>query len=61
MIVYITLLAAVGFEVAGTILLPLTRNFSKPLPSLFLQFFYGYPLLSQIRLLVFQIEKSNRR
>ena len=39
MIVYITLLAAVGFEVAGTILLPLTRNFSKPLPSLFLQFF----------------------
>ena len=40
MIVYITLLAAVGFEVAGTILLPLTRNFSKPLPSLFLQFFF---------------------
>ena len=41
MIVYVALLAAVGFEVAGTMLLPLTQNFSKPLPSLFLLLFYG--------------------
>ena len=41
MIAYIALIAAVGFEVAGTMLLPLSQNFSKPLPSAFLLLFYG--------------------
>ena len=41
MVLYITLFAAVGFEVAGTMLLPLTQNFSKPLPSTLLLLFYG--------------------
>ena len=41
MILYITLFTAVGFEVAGTMLLPLTHNFSKPLPSTLLLLFYG--------------------
>ena len=42
MVLYITLFAAVGFEVAGTMLLPLTQNFSKPLPSILLLLFYGF-------------------
>ena len=42
MILYITLFTAVGFEVAGTMLLPLTHNFSKPLPSTLLLLFYGF-------------------
>ena len=42
MILYITLFTAVGFEVAGTMLLPLTHNFSKPLPSTLLRFFMGF-------------------
>lgn len=41
MVLYTTLFAAVGFEVAGTMLLPLTQNFSKPLPSTLLLLCYG--------------------
>ena len=42
MVLYITLFTAIGFEVAGTMLLPLTQNFSKPLPSTLLLLFYGF-------------------
>ena len=41
MFLYITLFSAVGFEVAGTMLLPLTHNFSKPFSSALLLIFYG--------------------
>ena len=41
MFIYITLFSAVGFEVAGTMLLPLTHNFSKPFPSALLLLAYG--------------------
>lgn len=41
MFLYITLFSAVGFEVAGTMLLPLTHNFSKPFPSALLLLAYG--------------------
>tara|TARA_Y200000002_G_scaffold102827_1_gene83492 strand:+ start:2344 stop:2700 length:357 start_codon:yes stop_codon:yes gene_type:complete len=33
MIIYFTLFAAIGFEVLGTMLLPLSENFTKALPS----------------------------
>ena len=42
MALYFTLFIAVGFEVAGTMLLPQTQNFSKPLPSTLLLLFYGF-------------------
>ena len=45
MVIYITLFAAVGFEVAGTMLLPLTQNFSKPLPSTLLLLFYLFSFM----------------
>ena len=50
MVIYITLFAAVGYEVAGTMLLPLTQNFSKPLPSTLLLLFYlfSFYLLSLV-------------
>ena len=41
MFLYITLFSAVGFEVAGTMLLPITHNFSKPFPSALLLLAYG--------------------
>ena len=41
MFLYITLFSAVGFEVAGTMLLPLTHSFSKPFPSALLLLAYG--------------------
>ena len=37
---YIILIAATFFEVAGTMLLPVTNGFSKPVPTGFLIIFY---------------------
>jgi len=50
--IYITLFAAIAFEVLGTMLLPVSQNFSKPLPSAILLIsysvsFYLLALLSQ--------------
>jgi len=39
--VYIILFAAIAFEVLGTMLLPASQNFSKPLPSTVLLISYG--------------------
>lgn len=38
---YIVLFLAIIFEVIGTMLLPASQNFSKPLPTLVLLFSYG--------------------
>ncbi len=40
MIAYYYLLGAILFEVTGTMLLPLSKNFSKPLPSIGLTISY---------------------
>jgi len=50
--IYITLFAAIAFEVLGTMLLPVSQNFSKLLPSAVLLIsysvsFYLLALLSQ--------------
>ena len=37
---YLILIAATFFEVAGTMLLPVTKSFSKPIPTGFLIIFY---------------------
>ena len=37
---YIILVLATFFEVAGTMLLPITKGFSKPLPTVALAVFY---------------------
>ena len=37
---YLILIAATFFEVAGTMLLPVTKGFSKPIPTGFLIVFY---------------------
>tara|TARA_B100000029_G_scaffold131976_1_gene125828 strand:- start:1261 stop:1596 length:336 start_codon:yes stop_codon:yes gene_type:complete len=37
---YLLLIAATFFEVAGTMLLPVTKEFSKPIPTGFLIVFY---------------------
>ena len=37
---YLILIAATFFEVAGTMLLPVTKGFSKPVPTGFLIIFY---------------------
>ena len=37
---YLLLIAATFFEVAGTMLLPVTKSFSKIIPTSFLIFFY---------------------
>ena len=37
---YLILIAATFFEVAGTMLLPVTKSFSKPIPTGFLIVFY---------------------
>ena len=42
MVLYITLFAAVGFEVAGTMLLPLTQNFQNPYQAHCCYFFMDY-------------------
>ena len=52
MSIYITLFAAIAFEVLGTMLLPVSQNFSKLLPSAVLLIsysvsFYLLALLSQ--------------
>tara|TARA_E500000178_G_C16952485_1_gene721959 strand:- start:30 stop:359 length:330 start_codon:yes stop_codon:yes gene_type:complete len=38
---YFILILAIAFEVTGTLLLPLTNNFSKIYPTLFVLFLYG--------------------
>ena len=38
---YITLFLAIIFEVLGTVLLPVSQNFTKPLPTAVLLFSYG--------------------
>ena len=37
---YLYLFGAIFFEVAGTMLLPLTNNFTKPIPTFLLAVFY---------------------
>ena len=39
--IYIILFAAIAFEVLGTMLLPASQNFSRPLPSAVLLISYG--------------------
>ncbi len=41
MLAYLTLFAAIFFEVVGTMLLPASNNFTKPLPSFILLLSYG--------------------
>ena len=41
MLAYLTLFAAIVFEVVGTMLLPASNNFTKPLPSFVLLLSYG--------------------
>ena len=50
---YSILLFAIFFEVAGTMLLPITKNFTKPLPTFALAIFY----LSAFYLLTFVVNK----
>ena len=50
---YLFLAGAVFFEVAGTMLLPVTQNFTKLLPTIFLAIFY----LSALYLLTFVVNK----
>ena len=41
MMAYLYLLGAIGFEVVATLLLPLSKNFAKPLLSLVILIFYS--------------------
>ena len=50
---YLFLIGAIFFEVAGTMLLPLTQNFTKLLPTTFLAIFY----LSAFYLLTFVVNE----
>ena len=50
---YITLIIAIFFEVAGTMLIPVTQNFTKLLPTVALSGFY----LCAIYLLTYVVEK----
>ena len=50
---YIFLIAAIFFEVAGTMLLPVSQNFSKLIPTLALSVFY----LTAFYLLTFVVDK----
>ena len=50
---YIFLFWAIIFEVSGTMLLPVTKNFTKPLPTIALAIFY----LSAFYLLTFVVNK----
>ena len=50
---YFFLIGAIFFEVAGTMLLPITKNFTKPLPTFALAIFY----LSAFYLLTFVVNK----
>jgi len=50
---YVFLIGAIFFEVFGTMLLPVTKNFTKPLPTVALAIFY----LSAFYLLTFVVNK----
>ena len=50
---YVFLIGAIFFEVAGTMLLPVTKNFTKPFPTVALAIFY----LSAFYLLTFVVNK----
>ena len=50
---YIFLIGAIFFEVAGTMLLPVSQNFTKIIPTIFLSIFY----LSAFYLLTFVVNK----
>jgi multidrug transporter EmrE-like cation transporter len=50
---YLFLVGAIIFEVAGTMLLPITQNFTKLIPTLLLSFFY----ISAFYLLTFVVNK----
>jgi len=50
---YLFLVGAIIFEVAGTMLLPITQNFTKLIPTLLLSFFY----ISTFYLLTFVVNK----
>ena len=50
---YFILLIAIFFEVAGTMLLPVTQNFSKVIPTLCLTLFY----LASFYLMTFVVDK----
>ena len=50
---YLFLIGAIFFEVAGTMLLPVTQNFTKFLPTSFLTIFY----ISAFYLLTFVVNK----
>ena len=50
---YVFLIGAIFFEVAGTMLLPVTKNFTKPFPTIALVIFY----LSAFYLLTFVVNK----
>jgi len=50
---YAFLIGAIFFEVFGTMLLPVTKNFTKPLPTVALAIFY----LSAFYLLTFVVNK----
>ena len=50
---YITLIIAIFFEVAGTMLIPVTQNFTKLIPTIALSGFY----LSAIYLLTYVVAK----
>ena len=50
---YLFLIGAIFFEVAGTMLLPVTQNFTKLTPTVFLTIFY----ISAFYLLTFVVDK----
>jgi len=50
---YSFLIGAIFFEVSGTMLLPVTKNFTKPIPTIALAIFY----LSAFYLLTFVVNK----
>ena len=50
---YLFLIGAIFFEVAGTMLLPVSQNFTKIVPTIFLTIFY----MSAFYLLTFVVNK----
>ena len=50
---YLFLIGAIFFEVAGTMLLPVSQNFTKPIPTISLTIFY----LCAFYLLTFVVNK----
>tara|TARA_B100001057_G_scaffold398787_1_gene409514 strand:+ start:620 stop:943 length:324 start_codon:yes stop_codon:yes gene_type:complete len=51
--IYLLLVGAIFCEVAGTMLLPVSQNFTKPIPTIFLAIFY----LTAFYLLTFVVNK----